>query len=94
MAASGERKGGGDPLPKEQKGGGDRSILSKLTGLGLGFSGGEVKTPTCTEDYNDHVRNEFGSDWLEVVEVSGQFPVSHRGSRDVQLHELLFRGSE
>ncbi len=50
MAASGKRKGGGDPLPKEQKGGGDRGILSKLTGLLPGFSGGEVKTPT--EDYN------------------------------------------
>ncbi len=59
MAASGERKGGGDPLPREQKGGGDRGILSTLSGLLPGFSGGEVKTPT--EDYNYQVRNEYGN---------------------------------
>ncbi len=77
MTTSGERKGGGDPLPKEQKGGGDRSILSKLTGLIPSFSGGEVKTPT--EDYNYQVRNECGSDWLEVVENVSKWSVSKLG---------------
>ena len=62
MAASGERKGGGDPLPKDQKGGGDRGILSTLGGY-IGLSGGEDKTPT--EDYNYQVRNESDADWLE-----------------------------
>ncbi len=77
MADCGERKGGGDPLPNEQKGGGDRSLLSKLTGL-MGFSGGgEAKTPT--EDYNYQVRNEFGSDWLEVVENVSKWSVSKLG---------------
>ncbi len=76
MATSGEREGGGDPLPKEQKGGGDRGIISTLTGY-MGFSGGEVKTPT--EDYNYQVRNEFGSDWLEVVENVSKWSVSKLG---------------
>ncbi len=73
MAASEERKGGGDPLPKEQKGGSDRGILSTLGGY-IGFSGGEVKTPT--EDYNYQVRNESDSDWLEVVENVSKWSVS------------------
>ncbi len=74
MAASGERKGGGDPLPKEQKGGGDRGILSKLTGLLPDFG-------TPTEDYNFPValRNETGSDWLEVVENVSKWSVSKLG---------------
>ncbi len=82
MAASGERKGGGAPLPKEQKGGGDRGILSKLTGLLQpipGLSGGEVKTPT--EDYNYQVRNESDSDWLEVVENVSKWSVSREPQR-------------
>ncbi len=97
MAASEERRGGGDPLPKDQKGGGDRGIISTLGGY-IGLSGGQVKTPT--EDYNYQVRNEFGSYWLEVVDnvVSFQTRVSHR-ARDVQLNgcgswsrpQLLFR---
>ncbi len=55
MAAS---RGGGDPLPKEQKGVGDRGIISKLAGL-MGFSGGQTRgeVKTSTEDYNYKVRN-------------------------------------
>ena len=62
-------------MPKEQKGGGDRDIISKLTGLIPGFSGGEVKTPT--EDYNYQVRNKSDSDWIEVVENVSEWSVSN-----------------
>ncbi len=79
MAASREKKGGGDPLPNEQKVGGDRSLLSQLTGL-MGFSGGgEAKTPT--EDYNCQVRNDSGSYWLEVVENVSKWSVSREPQR-------------